>query len=294
MMHARTASRKVPKWLLTPGLFVLFAVFAGSVPSVRAPFEDYAPTTQEVVQGYANGSFPMNLSLSDDARISIQAVNDSAVFGFSEAWVWQFLIWYNWTAIDSDGTAWQLLMECDPPIPASNFSTFPLRVLIIELPDIVDAECPYPYGGALSVTIDLIGFSGGNLTTAMLAGFIVCTPTSNYPTGCPQMETDFTWLLDQYVVRRIYTIAGPPAPPSPLLDWMLILLLLILWVSFSAIGAAKSSGLLFMGGALCGIVLAFFYVLPISELPGIAVLGLAMTCMLGGVAIAISPGGEAG
>jgi len=292
MSHVRTASRKVPKWLLTPGLFVLFLVFAGSVPSVRAPFEDIPPTTQEVSYGYANGSFPTNISLSDDARISIQAVNYSVVFGYSEAWLWQVLIWYNWTAVDSNGTAWQLVMECDPPIPASNFTTFPLQVIIID-PSLY-LECPNPYGGALTVTLDLVGFTGGDLQTVMVGGFIVCTPTSNYPTGCPQTETDFTWLLDLYVVRRVYAASSPLPTPSPLLDWMLVLLLLILWVSFSAIGAAKSSGLLFMGGALCGIVLAFFYVLPVSELPGIAVLGLAMTCMLGGVAIAISPGGEAG
>jgi hypothetical protein len=250
-----------------------------AVPSARAPFEDIVPNTQEFQRGYTNDTFPDNISASDDTFIALHATNTSlGIPGIG--WHWRVIVWYNWTGINLTGTLWQLTVECVPTLLVSNLSIY---VPTTNYP--CDTSAPVVY----NLTVD--DFDGTNVSVRIQGTYAVCDDPAD-PT-CPP-PADYTWLLDHVIIRRVYTVTPPPGPPSPLLDWMLILLLLILWVSFTAIGAAKPSGLLFMGGALCGIVLGVFFVLPAAELPGLAVIGLAALCLLGGMGIAISPGGEAG
>jgi hypothetical protein len=105
----------------------------------------------------------------------------------------------------------------------------------------------------------------------------------------PGDSDDYTWWLDYIVIRRVYTPAPPPTE-SPIPDSILAIILLVLWISFAAIGVAKPSGVFLILAGFCGIVLTLVYVVPTNIFPGIAVLGAALVCVVIGALIVMEEG----
>ena len=327
MTHAHSAPRKVPKWVLTPGVIVAFLVL---VPGfVRAPFEDIAPSTQTVMEGYANGTFAQNISASDDTYIVVQTENVS----FEQdprIWTWNATIFYNWTGVNTTGDRWQLLIECravgpdNATNPQNELSWYEVVVPPLEYGDIDDVDwqgggsapvrltcpdsytapdpeadvwggctawCLPPYGPYMEYNLSEAELNGGAPSVIFFTIMQDCEDTGG-PTclyGPPDDPSEFFRWIDTLVLRRVWTVPAPP-PAAPLDEWVISILLLILWIAFGAIGLGAPSGALSMVASLCGIFLSLLYIVPTDVPAGIAILGLAIVHFVAGIGIFIEAG----
>ena len=67
---------------------------------------------------------------------------------------------------------------------------------------------------------------------------------------------------------------------------LITIILVVLWISFAAIGAFKGAGILVMFAGLMGIILAILYLVPCVTFPiWLVILGLAIMTLLAGVGI---------
>jgi len=283
---------KLPKWLALPGVMALFLVPLLAVPTARAPFQDYVPATQEVPVGYVNGTFPDNISESDDAYVLLDMVYYPPTTGYV------FRVFYNWSGlVMTTGDVWQLVVECrateqygfyiavlTPPFGGLGNYTYRLFCPPSDdayfIPTDVDvrATCDTPFCDG--IVPPPVPYTFWNLTDAEFAGG---SPSVWFDSGNNGIDQDDFW-IDHVVLRRIYTVAAPP-PAAPLTNTVLSILLLILWIAFTSIGAAAPSGSFMMLAGFCGLLFAIIYILPTEPVTGIVVLGAAIMTLFVGIGI---------
>lgn len=73
-------------------------------------------------------------------------------------------------------------------------------------------------------------------------------------------------------------------PPGPILDSLtLMLLLLLIWIIFAIVGVIRKSAMVLIFASFIGMVLAVFFIIPISNLAGLVLLAPPILIFLWGV-----------